>query len=85
MLAATAIPPTRGFYDEFMKVDGVQFALGFMKPGPVWKFGSAASFGSPRGAILKSKVKLGADASAAAGPKGRTAHASTGAAGQRRE
>lgn len=34
---------------------------------------------NPRGAhaILKSKVKLGADASAAAGPKGRTAGAST--------
>lgn len=34
---------------------------------------------NPRGAhaILKSKVKLGAGASAAAGPKGRTAHAST--------
>lgn len=34
---------------------------------------------NPRGAhaILKSKVKLGADASAAAGPKGRTASAST--------
>ena len=34
---------------------------------------------NPRGAhaILKSKVKLGADASAAAGPKGRTANAST--------
>ena len=36
---------------------------------------------NPRGArsILKSKVKLGADASAAAGPKGRTASASTDA------
>lgn len=34
---------------------------------------------NPRGAasILKSKVKLGADASAAAGPKGRTAAAAT--------
>jgi lipid-binding SYLF domain-containing protein len=34
---------------------------------------------NPRGAhsILKNKVKLGADASAAAGPKGRTADAST--------
>ena len=34
---------------------------------------------NPRGAtsILRSKVKLGADASAAAGPKGRTAGAST--------
>ena len=36
---------------------------------------------NPRGArsILKSKVKLGADASVAAGPKGRTAEASTDA------
>src|SRR5882672_4435408 len=36
---------------------------------------------NPRGAhsILKSKVKLGADASVAAGPKGRTANASTDA------
>jgi SH3 domain-containing YSC84-like protein 1 len=36
---------------------------------------------NPRGAraILRSKVKLGADASAAAGPKGRTANASTDA------
>jgi lipid-binding SYLF domain-containing protein len=36
---------------------------------------------NPRGAhsMLKSKVKLGADASAAAGPKGRTANASTDA------
>src|SRR6195256_4178338 len=36
---------------------------------------------NPRGArsILSSKVKLGADASAAAGPKGRTANASTDA------
>jgi CubicO group peptidase (beta-lactamase class C family) len=47
LLAAPAIPPARGFYDECMKVDGVQFSLGFMKPGPVWKFGSTASFGSP--------------------------------------
>jgi lipid-binding SYLF domain-containing protein len=36
---------------------------------------------NPRGAnaIIKSKVKLGADAAAAAGPKGRTAEASTDA------
>jgi CubicO group peptidase (beta-lactamase class C family) len=25
----------------------VQFSLGFMKPGSVWHFGSASSFGSP--------------------------------------
>jgi CubicO group peptidase (beta-lactamase class C family) len=46
-LAAPAIPPTRGFYDECLKADGVQFSLGFMKSGPVWSFGRASSFGSP--------------------------------------
>jgi len=47
LLAAPAIPPTRGFYDECLKGDGVQFSLGFMKPSRVWPFGSARSFGSP--------------------------------------
>jgi len=47
LLAAPAVPPTRGFYDECMKGDGVQFSLGFMKPSPAWPFGSASSFGSP--------------------------------------
>jgi CubicO group peptidase (beta-lactamase class C family) len=47
LLAAPAIPPARGFYDECMKVEGVQFSLGFMKPSPVWPFGGANSFGSP--------------------------------------
>jgi len=47
LLASPAIPPTRGFYDECLKGDGVQFSLGFMKPSPVWPFGSATSFGSP--------------------------------------
>lgn len=47
LLAAPAIPPTRGFYDECLKGDAVQFSLGFMKPGIVWRFGSASSFGSP--------------------------------------
>ena len=47
LLAAPAIPPTRGFYDECMKGDGVQFSLGFMKPSVAWPFGSASSFGSP--------------------------------------
>ena len=46
LLAAPAIPPTRGFHDECLKGD-VQFSLGFMKPSPVWPFGSASSFGSP--------------------------------------
>jgi CubicO group peptidase (beta-lactamase class C family) len=48
LLAAPAIPPARGFYDECLKADGVQFSLGFMKPGSTWRFGSSASsFGSP--------------------------------------
>ena len=47
LLAAPAIPPTRGFYDECMKAEGVQFSLGFMKPSAVWPFGSARSFGAP--------------------------------------
>ena len=47
LLAAPAIPPTRGFYDECLKADGVRFSLGFMKPSPVWPFGSPSSFGSP--------------------------------------
>ena len=46
LLAAPAIPPTRGFYDECLKGE-VQFSLGFMKPGCAWSFGSPASFGSP--------------------------------------
>jgi len=47
LLAAPAIPPTRGFYDECMKGDGLQFSLGFMKSTPTWPFGSARSFGAP--------------------------------------
>lgn len=46
LLAAPAIPPTRGFHDECLKGD-VQFSLGFMKPSRVWPFGSNRSFGSP--------------------------------------
>ena len=47
LLAAPAVPPARGFYDECMKVDGVQFSLGFMKSTRLLPFGSAAAFGSP--------------------------------------
>jgi CubicO group peptidase (beta-lactamase class C family) len=46
LLAAPALPPTRGFFDECLKGE-VQFSLGFMKPSQVWPFGSAGSFGSP--------------------------------------
>ena len=41
LLAAPAIPPTRGFQDECLKGE-VQFSLGFMKPSPTWTFGSPA-------------------------------------------
>jgi len=47
LLSAPAVPPTRGFYDECMMGDGVQFSLGFMKHCPVWSFGSEGSFGQP--------------------------------------
>ncbi len=46
-LSAPAIPPTRGFYDECMRGDGVHFSLGFMKHCPVWPFGNEGSFGAP--------------------------------------
>jgi CubicO group peptidase (beta-lactamase class C family) len=47
LLAAPAIPPRRGFYDECMKADGVAFSLGFMKSCPAFRFGSPGSYGSP--------------------------------------
>ena len=46
LLAAPAIPPARGFYDECLRGE-VQFSLGFMKPSRTWPFGSPSSFGSP--------------------------------------
>src|SRR5262249_60671670 len=46
LLAAPAVPPTRGFFDECMKGE-VQFSLGFMKPSVSWPFGGERSFGSP--------------------------------------
>jgi len=46
-LAAPATPPARGFHDECMKSDDVQFSLGFMKSTREWPFGSTSSYGSP--------------------------------------
>jgi CubicO group peptidase (beta-lactamase class C family) len=47
LLAAPAIPPTQGFFDECLKGE-VQFSLGFMKPCDNWRFGSSGrSFGAP--------------------------------------
>jgi CubicO group peptidase (beta-lactamase class C family) len=45
-LAAPAVPPTHGFYDECL-LGEVRFSLGFMKPSPVWPFGGISSYGSP--------------------------------------
>jgi CubicO group peptidase (beta-lactamase class C family) len=47
LLAAPAVAPARGFYDECLKGHGVEFSLGFMKPSSELPFGSASSFGSP--------------------------------------
>lgn len=47
LLAAPAVPPLRGFYDECMKAGGVQFSLGFMKPTTALPFGSPSAFGFP--------------------------------------
>ena len=46
LLAAPAIPPTHGFYDECLKAE-LQFSLGFMKPSRTLPFGGPSSFGSP--------------------------------------
>jgi CubicO group peptidase (beta-lactamase class C family) len=46
-LAAPAVAPARGFYDECMKGSGVQFSLGFMKSCPAVRFGGERSFGAP--------------------------------------
>ena len=47
LLAAPAAAPTRGFYDECLRADGVQFSLGFMKSCPALPFGGPRSYGSP--------------------------------------
>jgi CubicO group peptidase (beta-lactamase class C family) len=46
LLAAPAVPPTHGFFDECMKAEA-RFSLGFMKPCANMPFGSERSFGSP--------------------------------------
>ena len=44
-LIAPAVPPTHGFYDEVMKLDGMQMSLGFMKPNPKAPFAHPSAFG----------------------------------------
>src|SRR4029078_6481524 len=38
LLAERAIPPTRGFYDECMKVSGVEFSLGLARKSTSLKY-----------------------------------------------
>jgi len=44
-LMAPAVPPTRGFYDEVMKLEGMEMSLGFMKPNQKVPFAHPSSFG----------------------------------------
>jgi len=46
-LAAPAVAPSRGFYDECMLNDGARFSLGFLQRCPGFPFGSEGSYGSP--------------------------------------
>jgi CubicO group peptidase (beta-lactamase class C family) len=46
-LIAPAVPPTRGFYDEVLRLDGMELSLGFMKPSQNVPFGHTSSFGMP--------------------------------------
>ncbi len=46
LLAAPAVPPSRGFHDECLHGE-VQFSLGFMKPSSALPYGSPKAFGAP--------------------------------------
>jgi CubicO group peptidase (beta-lactamase class C family) len=45
LLMAPAVSPTRGFYDEVMKLEGMEMSLGFMKPSQKIPFAHPSSFG----------------------------------------
>ena len=45
-LAAPAVPPRRGFFDECIKGE-LRFSLGFMKPSKNWPFGHEDAYGAP--------------------------------------
>ena len=44
-LMAPAVPPTHGFYDEVLKLEGMEMSLGFMKPSQKVPFAHPSSFG----------------------------------------
>lgn len=45
-LMAPAVPPLRGFYDEFLKFEA-PFSLGFQKPCPLFPYSHPSAFGHP--------------------------------------
>jgi len=45
LLMARAVPPTHGFYDEVLKLEGLEMSLGFMKPSRKIPFAHPSSFG----------------------------------------
>jgi CubicO group peptidase (beta-lactamase class C family) len=45
-LMAPAVPPLRGFYDEFLKFEA-PFSLGFQKPCPLFPYSQPGAFGHP--------------------------------------
>jgi CubicO group peptidase (beta-lactamase class C family) len=45
LLKARAVPPTYGFYDEVLKLEGLEMSLGFMKPSQKIPFAHPSSFG----------------------------------------
>jgi len=45
LLKARAVPPTNGFYDEVLKLEGLEMSLGFMKPSQKIPFAHPSSFG----------------------------------------
>ena len=47
LLITRAVPPTHGFYDEVLKLEGMKMSLGFMKPSQHIPFAHPSSFGMP--------------------------------------
>jgi CubicO group peptidase (beta-lactamase class C family) len=47
LLMAKAVPPSNGFYDEVLKLEGMEMSLGFMKPSQSIPFAHPSSFGMP--------------------------------------
>jgi CubicO group peptidase (beta-lactamase class C family) len=45
LLMARAVPPSHGFYDEVLKLEGLEMSLGFMKPSRKIPFAHPSSFG----------------------------------------